>query len=566
MAQERDELSRLREALSASGDIVYNLDLVCDRLAWSGGAAELFGAGAGSPATGEAFTHRIHVEDLEARGAALTAHIRERREYDCEYRLRGEQGLVWVHDRGSIQFSREGRPVRLLGALRVVTRRKQKEARLEYLANFDELTGHLNRARVKEALDLAIAYGTRYQAPGAYLSVGIDKLTEISDGFGHETADVVILGVGERLNRVLRASDIVGRIGGDRFGVVLSHCPENDLARAAGKILEAMGGTAIDTQSGPIHVSVSIGACSFLDAGASAYEAMSRADSALLEAKQAGRNCFVRFAASAARRERRRQAVTIAEEVQAALKADRLLLAYQPVIDACAGTIEHYECLLRLRRSDGSLMPAAMFVPVAEQSGLIRMVDRHALDLAVHELAAHAELKLAINISGLTAADRSWFRSLKAHTSGRPEIARRLIVEITETVALQDLDEAARLVSAVRELGCSVSLDDFGAGYTSFRNLKVLAVNSVKIDGSFVKDLGGNVDNQLFVRTLLGLAEGFGLATVAEGVESAADAAELTRRGVRFLQGYFFGRPMLERAVGMRPILPHTAAVPELVQ
>jgi len=187
-----------------------------------------------------------------------------------------------------------------------------------------------------------------------------------------------------------------------------------------------------------------------------------------------------------------------------------------------------------------------------------------ALELAVEELSAYPELSLAVNVSGHTTSDRNWLRTLGTLVRGIPEVARRLTVEITETVALQDIDETARFVRKLRDLGCRVSLDDFGAGYTSFRNLKALEVDCVKIDGSFVRGLSENVDNQLFVRTLLGLAEGLGLVTVAECVETAPEAALLTRRGVRFLQGWHFGKPEIDRpwlaAPAASPI--HAAAQP----
>jgi EAL domain-containing protein (putative c-di-GMP-specific phosphodiesterase class I) len=154
---------------------------------------------------------------------------------------------------------------------------------------------------------------------------------------------------------------------------------------------------------------------------------------------------------------------------------------------------------------------------------------------------------LAINISAVTASDASWLRTLSAGVKNRPDMATRLIVELTETVALENIEETARFVSALRALGVRVALDDFGAGFTSFRNLRALAVDTIKIDGSFIKDLAANVDNQVFVRTLMGLANSFGLSTVAECVETSADAAHLADRGVEFLQGYFFGRPSVER-------------------
>jgi EAL domain-containing protein (putative c-di-GMP-specific phosphodiesterase class I) len=226
--------------------------------------------------------------------------------------------------------------------------------------------------------------------------------------------------------------------------------------------------------------------------------------------------------------------------------------------------VDHYECLLRLRRRDGQVVTAGQFVPLVEQSGLMRQVDRRALELAVEELCGHPRVRLAVNISGHTAADRGWLRMLTGMVRGMPEIAERLTVEITETVALQDIEDTARFVAKLRDLGCRFALDDFGAGYTSFRNLKALDVDCVKIDGSFVKGLSENIDNQLFVRTLLGLAEGLGLKTVAECVETAAAAALLARRGVRYLQGWHFGKPAIERPWLAAAKNEPQAAVPRL--
>jgi diguanylate cyclase (GGDEF)-like protein/PAS domain S-box-containing protein len=548
MADTSDELDRLRAAFEASGDIVYDWDLHADVIVWSGETEDLFGRDGDAPKSGDALNKFVYVEDLPRRFRALSQHFGTRDAFECEYRLRGPQGrLNWVQDKGRARLGPDGRPSRMIGTLRIVTERKQRETQLEYLANFDELTGHFNRSRLKEALEHAIAYSQRYRSEGAYFSVGIDKLSTINEAFGYETADAVIIGLSQRLDRCLRASAVVGRIGGDRFGIVLAHCPDGDLAIAAEKILQSVRQSPLDTPSGPIHVTVSIGAARFDAQATTALETMNRADSALKDAKQAGRNCYVVFRSSDEQRQMHRLTLAIVEDVQKALKSDRITFAYQPIVDAHDYSVDHYECLLRLIREDGTVVPAGAFLPVVEQSGLVRQLDRKALDLALNELNRHPRVKLAINISGLTAADRSWLRSLNAGLKGRRDIAERLIVEITETMALEDIDETARFVAAVRDLGCGVALDDFGAGYTSFRNLKALAVNCVKIDGSFVRGFAENVDNQLFIRTLLSLADGFGLATVAECVETAADAMHLARRGVRYLQGYHFGVPTIER-------------------
>jgi len=186
-------------------------------------------------------------------------------------------------------------------------------------------------------------------------------------------------------------------------------------------------------------------------------------------------------------------------------------------------------------------------VPVVEQLGLMRQIDRCTLHLAMEELFNDPYVRLTLKISGMKASDQAWLRMLVSYLRGKQEVGSHLTIEIAETVVLQDLEESARLVSSVRGLGCAVAPDDFGAGYTSFRNLQALAVDMVKIDGAFITDLEDKPDNQLFIRTLLGLTRGFVLTTVAECLETEAVAEILKREGVTYLQGYLYGRPELNR-------------------
>jgi diguanylate cyclase (GGDEF)-like protein len=538
-----DTNETLYAALAAAGDLGFAWSIADQQASWWGDAARFF-AGANPPASIAEFLRRVHAEDQ----AALRAAIQMPGPLDLDFRLSLADGTErWVHQRATVAADAAGRALSVTGVLRSIDERKRTQSELEYIARHDDLTGHFNRVRLREAVDHALAHATRYQTPGAYFAIGIDRLTTINEAFGHATADAVIVAVGQRLDRCLRSADVIGRLDGDRFGVILSPCPEADMATAAERILKAVAQTPIATPSGPIHVTVSIGGLPLLDSWPSTHEVMTRADAALQRAKRSGRNCYIRFDDSAAARQQHRHAVSITEEVQDALKTNRLVLAVQPIVRAVGHTVDHYECLLRLKRVDGSILSAATFMPHVERTSLMRAIDRRALELAVEELKAHPRVRLAINVSGLTANDRGWFRALSACVRGASGIAERLIVEITETVALQDIDEMARFVRAVRDLGCQIALDDFGAGYTSFRYLKTLAINCVKIDGSFVRGLTENIDNQLFIRTLLGLAEGFGLSSVAECVETAEEAALLTERGVHMLQGYHFGAPVLDR-------------------
>jgi EAL domain-containing protein (putative c-di-GMP-specific phosphodiesterase class I) len=199
-----------------------------------------------------------------------------------------------------------------------------------------------------------------------------------------------------------------------------------------------------------------------------------------------------------------------------------------------------------MRHEDGSIVAAGQFVPMIEQLGLIRNIDRFVLERAIAELRASEDVCLGFNISGLTASHQPWLDVVVGLLSGAPEIARRVVVEITETAALRDLDESARFVRTLRDLGCRIAIDDFGAGFTSLRHLQKLAVEIVKIDGSFVRNIVTRRDSQLFVRHLLGLAKGLGLTTVAEWVETAEDVALLRELGVELLQGYYFGKPTID--------------------
>ena len=246
-------------------------------------------------------------------------------------------------------------------------------------------------------------------------------------------------------------------------------------------------------------------------------------------------------------RDRQRRNSAIVGTVKAALRQNRLVFAYQPVVCAATGIVDYFECLLRIRDEAGNILPGAEFITAVEDFGLIGLIDRFVLERALQELGTHPDVRLGFNVSGLTACDRPWLRTLSSRLRDRPDLARRIIVEITETAALSDIEETARFVDTLRDAGCRVALDDFGAGHTSLRHLQSLAVDTVKIDGSFVRNLADSSENRVFLRHLLGLTKGFGLSTVAECVENPADAALLRAEGIGYLQGYHIGAPTTER-------------------
>ena len=421
----------------------------------------------------------------------------------------------------------------------------EQQSRLEDRVNYDELTGHFNRTRLREAVDRAILDGLRRPSPSVFLALGIDNMTAINEKFGRTAADTVLIEIGRRLDDCLRVGDLVGRLGGDRYGILLPHCTDDDLPIAAEKLLQAMRGTPFRTERGPIVATVSIGAASFCDRGCTSYDVIARAEAALADAKRTGRDCHVHFRSSEDQRERERRSAAIGDAVHAALRQDRVTLAFQPVVSATTGAVDYYECLLRLRDASGAFLAAGEFIQEIEQYGYIRLIDRYILDKVLVEAARHPGVTFGFNISALTTADRPWLRSLLARLRANPGLARQLVIEITETAALYDIEESARFVNALRRAGCRVALDDFGAGHTSLQHLQSLAVDMVKVDRSFIRDITTNNQSQVFVRHLLGLAKGFGFSTIAEGVETEDEAEILRREGVGFLQGHLYGMAVL---------------------
>jgi EAL domain-containing protein (putative c-di-GMP-specific phosphodiesterase class I) len=243
-----------------------------------------------------------------------------------------------------------------------------------------------------------------------------------------------------------------------------------------------------------------------------------------------------------------RRGLAVGAAVEAALRQDRFVLAFQPVVCATTGRVDYFECLLRMCDEEGRITSGGEFITIVEGLGWIGLIDRYVLKKVVRELGADPEVKLGFNISGMTAGDRLWLRSVTPLLRRRPDIARRLVVEITETAAQGDITESARFVDTLRRIGCRVALDDFGAGHTSLRHLQILPVDIVKIDGSLVRSLTSRPQNRIFFRHLLSMINGLGLPTVAECVENAEDATLLRAEGIGYLQGHHFGRPTIGRA------------------
>ena len=534
---------RMRLALRGAKVAVFDWTIAEDALVWDGAESVLRSLpDADRMTSGETFRTWM---GSDARNK-LQSFIEDVGAQDSELKFEFEASSLTAREWFEVIAVRlpgaNGGAERLTGILPQEREGKTPLTRPNYLATCDELTGHLNRTRLREELTKVIARTTTGKRSCAFVVAAIDKLAVINETYGFACADEVIVTTGQRLARSLRNNDIIGRTAGNKFGIILNECGEREMALVAQRLHAAVHDEVIETSAGSVSATVSLGAVWLPQGATDSQETMLRAEGALERAKGAGRDGFAVFAKSEQRESTRRRLITIGDEIMTALRGDRLVFAYQPIVGAKSRKPEHYECLLRLKRDD-AIVAAGEFIPAAETLGLVRLVDRRALEMAVAQLYAHEDVKLSINVSGTTACDQSWLQSFINYVRENREVAERMTVELTETAALHGFEENSRFVSRLRDMGCRVAIDDFGAGFTSFRNLHNLHVDVVKIDGDYVKNLSTSPDNQLFVRTLVDLAKNFRLETVAEWVSSEEDANLLLELGVDYFQGYYFGQP-----------------------
>lgn len=408
--------------------------------------------------------------------------------------------------------------------------------------DYDEATGCLTRPRLRAGLSAALVRAHREKQPAAFLLAGVDNLRAINRAYGFDVADEVVVRVAARIQGCLPDA-VIGRFSDSKFGLVVEDTDGEAMVATAETLMAAVREAVIETERGPVVATLSVGCVPLPHAARTSRLAMRRAQEALEQAYNDGHDRVAVYQATPEQDRLRRDETALARSLVGALRDRRLILAFQPIVEAETLDPVEYECLLRIEQDDGGLVEATDFIPAAEKLGLVRAIDRCALELAIGTLTHQPDVRLSLNVSASSAADPNWLEALLALIDGRTDIAPRLTVEITETMAIHDLAETARFVTTLRDLGCHVGLDDFGAGYSSFRHLRSLAVDMVKIDGSFMAGLAENTDNQFFVRTLVDLAQNFGVTTVAEGVGDAASAALLRGYGVERLQGFYCGRP-----------------------
>jgi diguanylate cyclase (GGDEF)-like protein len=540
------------EILKSIGDVAYTWRLDTDVLSWSGNAAAVLGVTEMAEiASGKGYAPHVDAEHGQSRIDAIyqSHHLDEGFgvAYQVQYAFKRGDEKIWLEDTGRWFAGPDGKPLRAHGIVRAINERHARDLDLIRRANFDPLTGELNRASLTEVLGATFDEAVKFRSSCGFLMVAIDHLGRLNETYGFETTEEIIAQVAKRIRARMRGKDHFGRFSGNKFGVVLTSCTPDELAIAAERLLAGVRDETLTTSAGSVAVTITIGGVTAPRHARTLPEILSRAQDALQVARAKRHGSFVAYRPNLERDALRRETVRASDEIVAALNERRIQLAFEPVVDAQSRKVKFYECLMRVNRDDGTACHANEIIPVAERLGLVRILDYRVLELVVGQLASTHDLTASVNVSPASTIDPDWWAGLGGLLRSNSGVAERLIIEITETAAIQDLDDARGFVARVKDLGCRIAIDDFGAGHTSFRNLRKLGVDIVKIDGAFVQNIIKSSDDRAFVHTMIDLSRRLGLKTVAEWVQDEAAAQLLAGFGCDYLQGALIGLATPER-------------------
>ena len=441
---------------------------------------------------------------------------------------------------------------RVLGRLWLfedITVERRNATQLVQLAERDALTGLYNRHRFNEEIARMTAAAQRNGTRLALLFIDLDGFKHINDSFGHRAGDAMLIRVASVVGGQVRRDEIFARLGGDEFAILAPDAEDEVLKVLAGRVTRSIAQMRVEFEGQGLHVTCSCGIAVFPDHASGPDHLVACADAAMYQAKEAGKNAWRLYQSPAD---------TVSPvgspyaplspdgRIRYALEHNLLVPHFQGIYATVGGALRHHEVLLRVRDSED---PAVMLLPgefiaMAEKANRIVEIDRWMLAQAIQKLASAPGIRaLAVNVSGRSLDDTALPAFIASELARAGVSAQRLLVELTETAAVSDLFDARRFIEALHAMGCGVSLDDFGTGFSSFAYLKHLQVDSIKIDGMFIHDLPDDRENQLFVQAIVTVARGLHKTTIAECVEDEATLKILAGLGVDYVQGFHLENP-----------------------
>ncbi len=556
-----DLLARTRELEDMEADLKraqgvakvgsWAYDIASRRFHMTDEARLIMGVPEGTTHGREAFLMWVHPEDQVAVEQAWRAAV-QGESFDIEHRIAAGRTVRWIRQKAEPTLSPTGVPLRMVGIAQDITERKAAAEHINSLAYFDSLTELPNRRLFLDRLRQAVTANARSGHNCALLMIDLDNFKNINDTLGHDAGDMLLQQTAQRLVACVREGDTVARLGGDEF-VLLLHSLSESVPEAAASV-EGVAIKIVHALNQPYslagvtsHSSPSVGVTLFSDHHGSLDDLLKRADLAMYQAKDAGRNTLRFFEPEMQAAVSSRAAMEAA--LRAAVEGHQFLLHYQPQVDQ-TGTVEGAEVLLRWRHPAQGMMAPMSFIPLAEATGLIVPIGRWVLETACNQLRQWSEreatrhLTLAVNVSARQLHQRDFVEQVLAVLESTGADPRRLKLELTESMLVSNVEDVIVKMRTLKAMGVGFSLDDFGTGYSSLSYLKRLPLDQLKIDQSFVRDILVDVNDAAIAKMLIALGDSLGLAVIAEGVETAEQRARLAQLGCYTYQGYMFGRPV----------------------
>ena len=467
---------------------------------------------------------------------------------DFEYAYTTEHGKRrHICVSGEPLLDADGRFTGYRGVSRDVTARKEAEARIEYLASHDSLTGLPNRVMFGELLDHVLAASKRNQRKFAVLFIDLDRFKFINDSLGHEAGDTLLREVARRLKDNLRASDIVARLGGDEFVMLLQDLRGIEQAgRIARKLLSAVI-KPIEIQGQECRVTASIGISVFPDDAQDETALMSHADIAMYHAKEEGKNNFQFYDGRLETLSLER--LTLETRLRRAIEREELSLAYQAKLDLATNSIAGVEALLRWNSAELGAVSPAKFIPVAEETGLILSIGKWVLRRACEQCMAWQRnglppVRVSVNLSPRQLGDPELLAEVRAVLDDTGLAPDLLELEVTESSVMHNVERALEVLGALKGMGVRLAIDDFGTGYSSLAQLKRFPIDTLKVDRSFIRELPADTEDKAIAEAIIAMGKTLCLTVVAEGVETPEQKAFLRERACDQMQGYHFSKPI----------------------
>lgn len=496
------------------------------------------------PNNRDAWIDMIHAEDRRDYGRLLGALGWDGAQYETRYRIQTTEGRqIWIEETTKRLAGETDKLSTVTGVIRNITEQRDKEGRALWLAQYDDVTSLPNREQFIKSAETLIGLSRRLSCKGALIHIRVTNLDDVNLIYGFEAGERLLSAMADRLRDVVQSPDAMGKGNATDFllGVAGVQGTDSDPQILCERLQRALSEAPYVTPQGRLLAKVKIGHTIFPQAMRSAKDLLAQTERALAFEKTASVIAYAPVMGLPS--EARIQGPIVEADIIAALNERRISLAYQPIIHARSRELHHYECLLRLRQEDGELVSAGRLIMAAEKLGLVHLLDRRALEIAGAKLQENKTLHVALNVSAETVKSEETADAYIAALKALGPITERITLELTETAALDDPAKASAFSNQSRALGCDFAIDDFGSGYTSFRNLMAIEAETIKIDGSLIKGIATTPHMQSFVRMMVDLAQTFSVKTVAEMVEEPADADILKRLGVDYLQGYLFGMP-----------------------